>query len=87
MKKQFTPYFCEDNLVDIILPADKIEEDQTKEWLIIGWPGVDGIQFRVKSKDPDQAVFAFYPIEQVHIKIADSDKDLIEKWKSGQITL
>jgi hypothetical protein len=87
MKKEFTPYFCEDNIVDIILPADRIEEDETKEWLIIGWPGVDGIQFRVKSKDADQTVYAFYPIEQEYIKIADSDKDLIEKWKSEQVIL
>lgn len=63
MKKEFTPYFCGYNIVDIILPADSIEEDETKEWLIIGWPGVDGIQFRVKASDPDQAVYVFYPIE------------------------
>ena len=42
MKKEFTPYFCEDNIVDVILPADRIKEDETKEWFIIGWPGVDG---------------------------------------------
>jgi len=78
MKKEFTPYFCEENIIDVILPADRIEEDETKEWFIIGWPGVGGIQFRVKSNDADQSVFAFYPIGQEHIKIADSDKELIE---------
>ena len=87
MKNKFNPYFCQDSLVDIILPADKIEEDETKEWLIIGWPGIDGIQFMVKSIDNDQSIYAFYPIEQEYIKVADSDIDLIEKWKSGQLVL
>lgn len=86
MKKEFTPYFCDDSIIDVILPGDRIEEDETKEWLIIGWPGVDGIQFRVKSKETDQSVYAFYPFEQEYVKIADSDKDLIEKWKAGQVT-
>jgi hypothetical protein len=87
MKNEFTPYFCEQSIVDIVLPADRIEEDETKEWLIIGWPGVDGIQFRVKSKNADQSIYAFYPIQQAYVKIADSDKDLIDKWKSGEIIL
>ena len=87
MKKEFTPYFCDDSIVDVVLPADRIELDETKEWLIIGWPGFDGIQFRVKLKGADQTVYTFYPIEQEYIKIADSDKDLIEKWKSGQVSV
>ena len=87
MKKEFTPYFCQENIVDIILPANRIEEDGTREWLIIGWPGVDGIQFRVKSNNTDQSVFAYYPIECEYIKVANSDIDLIEKWKSGQLEL
>jgi hypothetical protein len=86
-KNEFTPYFCRDNNVDVILPPDKIKEDETKEWLVIGWPGVDGIQFRVKSIDNDQSIFAFYPMEQEYIKVADSDNDLIEKWKSGKLKL
>lgn len=87
MKKEFTPYYCQDSFVDVILPPDRIKNDETNEWIIIGWPGVDGIEFRVKSNNSDRSIFAFYPIEQNYVKVADSDKDLIDKWRSGELTV
>ena len=68
-------------------PDLKLKENETKEWLIIGWPGVDGIEFRVKSDSCDQSIFAFYPTTKDYVKVADSDTDLIEKWRSGKFTL
>lgn len=87
MKKKFPEYYCEESFVNVIMPIQKIKTDESKEWLIIGWPGVDGIEFRVKNVVSDNAVYAYYPIEDEHIKIAESAEELIEKWKTGELTV
>lgn len=87
MKKLFLEYYCKDSLIYVVLPADSIILDESKDWLIIGHPGVDGIQFRVKSDQLDNAVYAFYPIDNEYVKVADSVAHLILKWKAGEISV
>lgn len=82
---KFTPYYCEKSQIDVILPPEKIAMDSTKQWLIIGYPGVDGIEFRINRNQKDSKIFAFYPIEETYIEVANSDKELIDKWKTGKI--
>jgi hypothetical protein len=84
--KVLPPFYCEESFVDVILPADKIKADESNEWLIIGSPGVDGIEFRVKQTD-DTAVFVYYPYEDENIKVADTPEELIEIWKAGRLKL
>jgi hypothetical protein len=87
MHKKFPAYYCKESFIDVVLPADEIKIDDSKRWLIIGRPGVDGIEFRVKKHEADAAVYAYYPIDNEHVWIANSAEDLIEKWKAGAIIL
>ncbi len=80
-------YYCEDSFIDVVLPLDEWRLDETQEWINIGGPGVDGIEFRIKSDNLSETVYAFYPIENEHIIIADSIDDLILKWKENSIRL
>jgi hypothetical protein len=85
MHKQFPSYYCQESFIDVVLSADEIKADASSRWLIIGYPGVDGIEFRVKKYGSDKTVYAYYPIDDEHVHIADSVEDLIEKWKEGKI--
>lgn len=87
MKKTFSKYYCEESFIYVVLLEDEIKMDKSKDWLIIGFPGVDGIEFRVKSDQSQDTVFAFYPFDNEHMKIADSAEHLVLKWKAGVIVL
>ena len=87
MDKPFPPYYCKESFVDVVLPVDEIKTDESNKWLIIGYPGVDGIEFRIKKDEQENIVYVFYPIDNEHIKIADSPEELIRKWKEGKLVL
>ena len=87
LNKSFPAYYCEASLVDVVLPISKIKTDEFNRWYIIGYPGVDGIEFRVKENVQENIVYAYYPIDDEHVKIAGSVEQLIEKWKDGNIVL
>jgi hypothetical protein len=87
MKLNLQPYYCEECFIDVILPGDKIHADETGNWLVIGWPGVDGIEFRMKNNAAEKIIYAYYPVEQEHIIIAESRDDLIKKWVNHSIDL
>lgn len=82
-----TGYFCEKNIVQVVLPETERYIDETQTWKIIGWAGVDGIQFRQKLDTEDEAIFAYYPIETEYIQKADSIQDLIQKWLADEISV
>lgn len=84
MNTTIPAFFCEESYVDVILASDKFKVDDTNEYLIIGFPGADGIEFRIK-KNGDMTVFAYYPYENIHIKVADTPQELIRKWKEGSL--
>lgn len=87
MKKQLTPYHCPDTSVDVVLPDERIVLDETMNWYVIGFPGVDGIEFRMRVNETGSEVFAFYPLELRYVKVADSPEDLIIKWKHDKVML
>ncbi len=87
MTKNFSPYYCNETFVDIVLPEDRIVTDETGEWFIIGYAGVDGITFRAGIHENDSTIYAFYPLQQEYVKVADSADDLIAKWKDNQVHL
>ena len=81
------PYFCPTSFVDVILPEEDHFTDPKNKWITIGYSGVDGIEFRIEANKKDQAVYAFYPIEDKYILMAESPKLLVELWKRGKIEL
>lgn len=87
LNRSFPVYYCKASLVDVVLPTSKIKTDELDRWYIIGYSGVDGIEFRVKKDVQEDTVYAYYPIDDEHIKIADSVEELIRKWKDGSIVL
>ncbi|MCD6065325.1 MAG: hypothetical protein K0S33_151 [Bacteroidetes bacterium] len=87
MEKIIEPYYCEDAQIDVILPADRFYTDPSGDYLVIGYPGVDGIEFRLKTNVNDMTVYAFYPIGQEHIEIAQTPAELVRKWKEGILVL
>ncbi len=80
-------YFCSFAQIQVVLPKDQYYKDETNSWKVIGFPGVDGIEFRQKLETQDQTIFAYYPIEGLHIEKANSIEDLILKWKANKIVL
>jgi hypothetical protein len=66
-----------------IEPAERIYEDQSREFLVIGRPGVDGIEWGYRRDH--EGVWAHYPIEDVFVLIADSAVRLRDGYSSGAI--
>lgn len=85
--KSFNPTSFHTTFTNVILPPDRITADETNQWLILGFAGVDGIEFRTPIDEASWDIFAYYPIEIDHLKIADSAEDLVMKWKNNQIIL
>ena len=85
--RSFPVHYCEASLVDVVLPISKIKTDEFDCWYIIGYPGVDGIEFRVKKNVQKNTVYVYYPIDDKRVKIADLVEELIKKWKDGNIVL
>jgi hypothetical protein len=53
--------------------------------LVVGWPGMDGIKFVLTSNLP--SVFAYNPIDDEFVKVADNISALLDKWVSNEIEL
>lgn len=69
----------------IVDSADRVTEDPEREFLIIGRPGVDGIEFGYRrGKD---GIWAHYPIENAFRFVAPSVSALVEGWHSHSIRL
>ena len=79
------PYYCKECHIDVILPDEWIKTDATGSWLIIGFPGVDGLEFRMKNNSDEKTVFAFLPYENTHRAVARSPEDLVKKWKENAL--
>lgn len=76
------PYYCEESYCDVVIPVLDIRPDTTENWLVIGRPGVDGIEFRIKNNSPILTVYAYHPIGNKHTEIAESPNELVRRWKS-----
>jgi hypothetical protein len=67
----------------LLLPSDQIHVDAASDGLIIGRPGVDGIQFCYR--EGLEGIWAFYPIDADWVRIAPTLRDLESGWKNGTI--
>jgi uncharacterized protein (DUF433 family) len=81
------PYYCNNSEIEVIYDFSEMGFDESRSYIIIGSPGMDGIQFRIKHNSSSKVVFAYYPIKDENIEIAESPKDLVEKWKMNKIIL
>ena len=66
-------------------PAQRLRENSAREFLVIGGPGVDGIEWGYRRGR--QGIWAHYPIEDEFLLLARSASDLREGYSSGRITV
>jgi hypothetical protein len=63
--------------------AARIYEDEGREFLVIGRPGVDGIEWGYRREH--HGVWAHYPIDDVFVRVAESAVSLRDGYSSGAI--
>jgi len=80
-----TDYYCKKNQVQVLLSEKNWALDKTNDWIVIGYPGVDGMSFNIRTKSDDKSVYLHYPIDDEFVKIATSISDLIKKWKENKL--
>ena len=68
-----------------IEPAHRLYEDETRELLVIGGPGVDGIDWGYRKGH--RGIWAYYPIEDEYVLLASSASELRDGYGSGRITV
>jgi hypothetical protein len=68
-----------------IQPAGNLREDTGRELLIIGGPGVDGIEWGYRKGRA--GVWAHYAIEDRFVLLTGSASDLREGYSSGRIKI
>jgi hypothetical protein len=88
-------YFGSDELVGgvwddaaqlwLIFPAAELTEQQERRFLVVGRPGVGGIEFGYRA-DQD-GFWAYYPIDRDFSLLAPSARSFLDGWRSGQITV
>jgi hypothetical protein len=79
------PFYCNECHIDVILPQEWIKPDNSGYWLIIGFPGIDGLEFRMKNNSEEKTVYAFLPNENRHRTVASSPEELVKKWKENAL--
>lgn len=67
----------------LIVAADEVAERPDLEFLVVGRPGVDGIEFGYRKNH--DGIWAYYPISREFSKVASSVNDLVEGWFAGRI--
>ena len=78
-----TGYFCSESQTQYVLSKGERCLDQSRNLLIIGFAGVDGIEF-VLTPDGD-SVYAYYPINSELIQLAPDFTTFISGWIDGKI--
>lgn len=78
-------YWDEEAQLDLIVPADEVEEMPEHSFLSVGRPGVDGIAFGYRKGHA--GVWAFYPMEGTFVPAAATTEELVEKWRTDRLSL
>jgi hypothetical protein len=96
--EKWRPYNCGDYFVSALAvtgwwdaegqcwyiePAERIYEDSVRAFLVIGRPGVDGIEWGYRRDR--EGIWAHYPIENEFRAIANSASALRDGYSSGRI--
>jgi len=98
--ERFTGYGCSDYFASekftrgvwsdseqmwLIVAADEVVEQPEREFLVVGRPGVDGIEFGYRRGH--DGIWAHYPIDRDFRLVAPSVSALVEGWLNGSITV
>lgn len=67
-----------------VWPADRVYEAADHPFLVIGGPGVDGIDWGYRAAL--SGLWAYYPIGREYVWLAPTAEALVEGWRSGNIT-
>lgn len=67
----------------LVVSADDVVEDSKREFLVVGRPGVDGIEFGYRRGH--DGIWAHYPIGNDFTLVAPSVSALVEGWLGGSI--
>jgi hypothetical protein len=68
-----------------ISPRSEWKHDPERQWICLGGPGVDRIEFGVRKGIP--GVFAYYPTEDDYVFKAALVSELIRNWCDGTISV
>lgn len=66
-------------------PADQVYEESELRLLVIGGPGVDGIEWGYRAGQ--SGVWAYYPFNGEFVWLAPTADALLQGWLSGSITV
>ena len=69
----------------LIVPTTGVEERPELSFLVIGRPGVDGIEFGYRTSS--EGLWAYYSIEGEFTFIALTTAELVEDYLSGKLTV
>jgi hypothetical protein len=69
----------------VIVSAAEVEERQEIRFLVVGRPGVDGIEFGYRQGRA--GLWAYYPIEGEFVLMAPTVAELVEGWLSGKLSV
>jgi hypothetical protein len=78
-------YWDEPSQLMLVEPARKRVLRSEHNFLVIGGPGVDGIEFGYRRGR--RGIWAHYPIDQRFLKVAKTTAGLIERWLDGSLSL
>jgi hypothetical protein len=69
----------------LIWPVWDVRIDGDMEFLVIGGPGIDGIEWGYRIGRT--GLWTYYPIDHEFVRVADSASELVERWESGDLNL
>ena len=69
----------------LIVPEVEAGERTELEFLVVGRPGVDGIEFGYRKGK--RGLWAYYPIDREFVFMAPTLVELVEGWLSGKLSV
>ena len=69
----------------LILPSAEVTERPDIHFLIIGRPGVDGIEFGYRAGC--DGIWAYYPIDKEFVILAPTVAAFLKGWRSNEIAV
>jgi hypothetical protein len=78
-------HWDDDAQVWVIVPASQVQERTEVQFLVVGRPGVDGIDFGYRKSSP--GFWAYCPIDGEYQYLAPTITAFLKHWDAGAITL
>lgn len=84
-KRFFAGIYDNESHLQLILPEEEIYIFSTEDFLVIGRPGVDGIEFGFRKNQ--EGIWAYYPIDQRFSLVAANIAELVRGWYAGNVAI